>query len=204
VTAGQWYARVATVVVVRFPRLWGLFRGRLTRVFDGLAPQWDGIAASPNRLLAIGAAFDGLTEPPGTVLDVGTGTGSVARLAAERWSEADVTGVDVSPGMIAEARGATSSDRVRYEVGDASALPFPDGAFDLVSLNNMIPFFDELARVTAPGGHLAIAYSRGPQTPIWVPLDRVRNELQAREFTHFADFRAGEGRSLLARKGDRS
>jgi ubiquinone/menaquinone biosynthesis C-methylase UbiE len=204
VTAGQWYARVVTVVVVRSPRLWGLFRGRLTGMFDRLAPQWDGIGASPNRLLAIGAAFEAVPDPPRTVLDVGTGTGSVARLAAERWSEADVTGVDVSPGMIAEARRTTASDRVRFEVGDASALPLPDGAFDLVSLNNMIPFFDELARVTARGGHVAIAYSRGPQTPIWVPLDRVQNELRAREFTHFADFQAGEGRSLLARKGGRS
>jgi ubiquinone/menaquinone biosynthesis C-methylase UbiE len=128
----------------------------------------------------------------------------VARLAAERWAEVEVTGVDVSPGMITVARQATSSDRVRFEVGDASALPFPDGAFELVTLNNMIPFFDELARVTAPGGHLAIAYSRGSQTPIWVPLDRVRKALQAREFTQFADFSAGEGRSMLARKEVRS
>ena len=203
-TAGQWFARVATVVVVRFPRLWRLFRGRLTRVFDRLAPEWDTIRASPSRLNAIAAAFDGLSDPPRLVLDVGTGTGSVARLAADRWSGAEVTGVDVSSGMIAEARRATSSDRVRYEVGDASALPFSDGTFDLVALNNMIPFFDEVARVTAPGGHVAIAYSRGPQTPIWVPLDRVRNELRAREFTHFADFAAGDGLSLLARKGDRS
>jgi ubiquinone/menaquinone biosynthesis C-methylase UbiE len=135
---------------------------------------------------------------------IGTGTGSVARLAADRWSAAEVTGVDMSPGMIAEARRAAGSDRVRYEVADASRLPFPDGAFELVTLNNMIPFFDELARVTPPGGHLAIAYSRGRHTPIWVPLDRVRSEHEAREFTHFADFTAGEGVSLLARKTDRS
>jgi ubiquinone/menaquinone biosynthesis C-methylase UbiE len=103
--------------------------------------------------------------------------------------------------MIDVARRATESERVGYVVADASALPFPDGAFDLVTLNNMIPFFDELARVTAPGGNVAIAYSRGRQTPIWVPLERVRGELRAREFTHFADFAAGDGVSLLAVKG---
>jgi ubiquinone/menaquinone biosynthesis C-methylase UbiE len=203
-TAGQWYARLATTVVVRAPALWRLFRGGLTRGFDRLAPEWDTVRASPSRLDAIRAALDAVTDAPRSVLDLGTGTGSVARHVAGRWPDADVTGADVSPGMIAEARRATDPERVRYEIADASSLPFPDAAFELVTLNNMIPFFDELARVTAPGGSVAIAYSRGPQTPIWVPLDRIRPELQAREFTHFADFSVGDGVSLLARKGDRS
>ena len=203
-TAGQWFARAATVVVVRSPRLWRLFRGSLSRSFDRLAPEWDTTRASPSRLDAIGAALDGLAESPRAVLDVGTGTGSVARLVAGRWSDAEVTGVDMSAGMVAEARRLTTSGSVRYEVADSSALPFPDGAFDLVALNNMIPFFDEIARVTAPGGHVAIAFSRGPRTPIWVPLERVQKELEAREFTHFANFSVGEGVSLLARKRDQS
>ena len=203
-TLGQWFARFATVTVVRSPRLWRLFRGPLARNFDRLAPQWNTTLNSPGRLDAINAALDALGTTPRTILDLGTGSGSVARAVAARWPDASVTGADVSPGMVAEATSHATSDRERYEVADASALPHPDGAFDLVALNNMIPFFDELARVTAPGGHLAIAYSRGPQTPIWVPLDRVRRELAARKFTQFADFSAGEGRSLLARKDDRS
>ncbi len=69
------------------------------------------------------------------------------------------------------ASGTTSATRPRSRIEDA--------AFDLVTLNNMIPFFDELARVTAPGGYVAIAYSMGPKTPIWVPLERVRDELAA-------------------------
>jgi SAM-dependent methyltransferase len=201
-TLGQWFARAVTVTVVRSPRLWRLFRRRLTRSFDRLAPEWDTTRASPTRLDAMTAVLAALPAAPRKVLDVGTGTGSVARLAAARWPEAEVTGADVSPGMIAEARSA--GGREQYEVADAAALPFPDGAFDLVTLNNMIPFFDELARVTAPGGHVAIAYSRGAGTPIWVPLDRLRRELAKRDFSHFADFSAGEGRGLLARKHDRS
>ena len=202
-TAGQWYARLATVVVVRSPRLWRVFRSRLTTGFDRLAPEWDTTRASPSRLDVINLALDAVEDPPATILDVGTGTGSVARAVAERWPAAEVTGADVSEGMIAEAQ-RQATGRQRFVVADASALPFDDGAFELVALNNMIPFFDELARVTAPGGRVAIAYSRGRQTPIWVPLDRVRRELAAREFTHFADFSAGEGRSLLARKADRA
>jgi ubiquinone/menaquinone biosynthesis C-methylase UbiE len=138
------------------------------------------------------------------VLDLGTGSGAVARHLAARWTGAQVTGADVSEGMIAAARNSATTDRERYVAADASSLPFADGAFELVALNNMIPFFDELARVTADGGHVAVAYSRGPQTPIWVPLDRVQRELGQREFTHFATFSVGEGVSLLARKRDRS
>jgi hypothetical protein len=64
----------------------------------------------------------------------------------------------------------------------------------------MIPFFDELARVVAPGGAVAFSFSRGPQTPIWVPLDRLERELSRRGFPHVADFRAGEAVALVARR----
>ena len=195
-TFGQRFARFATDVVVRAPFLWRLFRGPLTRSFNRLAPEWDATRVSRERLVAIIAALDAL-DAPTRALDVGTGTGAVARLLSERWPAAEVTGVDVSPGMIAEARRLGSE---RYDVGDASALPYEDAAFDLVTLNNMIPFFDELARVTAPGGYVAIAYSMGPSTPIWVPLERVRDELQRRSFLHVANFEAGGGVALLARR----
>ncbi|MDP9283750.1 MAG: class I SAM-dependent methyltransferase, partial [Actinomycetota bacterium] len=121
-----------------------------------------------------------------------------------RWDAAEVTGVDVSEGMVREAQRRASSDRERYAHADAAALPFADSAFDLVTLNNMIPFFDELARVTAPGGHVAIAYSLGARTPIWVPPARLRAELARRGFTHVADFSAEPGVSLLARKAEPS
>ena len=195
-TAGQRFARFVTDVVVRAPFLWRLFRGRLTRSFDKLAPEWDATRVSRDRLVAMIAALDAV-GPPARALDVGTGTGAVARLLGERWPSAEVTGVDVSPGMIAEARRLGPE---RYDVGDASALPYDDAAFDLVTLNNMIPFFDELARVTAAGGYVAIAYSMGAKTPIWVPLERVRDELQRRGFLHIADFEAGAGVALLARR----
>ena len=195
-TAGQRFARFVTDTVVRAPFLWRFFRGRMTRNFDRLAPEWDETRVSRERLAPMIAALDAASAPA-RALDVGTGTGAVARLLSERWPAAEVTGVDVSPGMIEEARRLGPE---HYEVGDAAALPYEDGAFDLLTLNNMIPFFDELARVTAPGGHVAIAYSMGPRTPIWVPLERVRDELQRRGFLHIADFEAGTGVALLARR----
>ena len=70
-------------------------------------------------------------------------------------------------------------------------------------LGAMIPFFDELARVTAPGGHLVLSFSAGPETPIWVPPERLRRELDAHGFTDFADFEADGATALLARRVDR-
>ena len=67
----------------------------------------------------------------------------------------------------------------------------------------MIPFFDELARVTAPGGHVVLSFSAGPETPIWVPPERLRRELGAHGFTDFADFEAEGATALLARRVDR-
>ena len=198
-TAGQRFVRFVTDVVVRVPFAWRLFRGPMTRSFDKLAPTWEG-RISDERLAPMKVALGGLAEPPATVLDLGTGTGRVARLVAEVWPQAKVVGADVSPGMIDEARRLGGS--VQYDVADAAALPYTDGAFELVTLSNMIPFFDELARVTAPGGSVIVAFTMGDRTPIYVPFARVRAELERRGFSHVADFDAGTGTALLAKKSD--
>lgn len=198
------FARLVTDVVVRAPWLWRVFRPALSKTFDRLAPTWDSRSVDQLRLGAIALALDEVAPPPATVLDLGTGTGSVARDAARRWPDAEITGADVSVGMVEEARRRATNARQRYDVADAARLPYADGVFELVALNNTIPFFDELARVTAPGGRVAIAFSRGPETPIWVPLERVRAELERRNFAHVTTFSNGLGQSLLAVKADRA
>ena len=198
----QRFARLATEVVVRRPTLWRLFRAPLTWMFDAIAADWDATRVTPQHLVPLEAALDTIREPPARVLDLGTGTGAAARAIARRWPEAEVVGVDLSTAMIDEARARADSDRQRYEVADAAALPFEDGAFDLVTLLNMIPFFDELARVVRPGGRVAIAFSRGPQTPIYVPSARLRDELARRGFGDLTELSAGAGQSLLAVRRD--
>jgi malonyl-CoA O-methyltransferase len=152
-------------------------------------------------LLPLDAALDRLSSPPRRVLDLGTGTGKAARVVAERFPQAEVVGVDLSPAMIEEARKVLPAElfgRVRFEVADASRLPFEDGAFDLLVLLNMIPFFGELARVTAPGGRVAAASSFGPQTPIYVPPETLRKRLAPLGFGDFEELTAGEGTAVLA------
>jgi SAM-dependent methyltransferase len=203
-TAGQRLMRVITDVVVRRPRLWRVARRIVVRNFDKLAPEWDALRVDEMRLRPIDAALAAVPDAPARVLDLGTGSGAVARLAAARWPAAAVIGADVSPQMVEQARVLASSGRERYEVADAAALPFEDGAFDLVALNNMIPFFDELVRVVAPGGHVAVAYSMGDRTPIYVPLPRVRAELERRGLVAVVEQETGPGLSLLARRPERA
>jgi SAM-dependent methyltransferase len=203
VTLGQRFARLVTDLVTRFPRLWRVFRGPLTRNFDRLAPTWDSLRVTERYLSPLQVALAAVDSAPARVLDLGTGTGGGARLSAARWPDAEIVGVDLSAAMIGEARTRATSEHERYEVGDASALAFPDGSFELVTLVNMIPFFDELARVTAPAGQVAIAFTRGAGTPIYVPFERVDAELRRRGFSEIEHFEAGDGISLLARRPPR-
>ena len=198
-TVGQRFARVVTDLVVRRPELWRLFRRPLRSQFDKLAPKWDGLRR-PDMLAPVEAGLDSLTSQQVRVLDVGTGTGAVARLVAARLPEAEIEGVDVSERMIEEARRLSDSPRIRFQVADAEKLPFPDSSFDLVTLGNMIPFFAELGRVTAPGGHVLVAYSAGAETPIYVTPERLRAGLERAGFKEIAELSAGRGSVVVATK----
>jgi SAM-dependent methyltransferase len=96
-------------------------------------------------------------------LDVGTGTGGVAVRAAR--GGAEVTGSDLAPALIATAKRLAAEEGldIRYEVGDAEALPYADASYDVVSSCFGAMFAPdhaavarELARVTRPGGRLGM------------------------------------------------
>ena len=98
------------------------------------------------------------------VLDAATGTGAVAILAAQRG--ADVVGQDIAPVLVetARQRAAEEGVEVRFEVGDAEAMTYEDASFDIVLSTCGVMFAPdheavagELARVTKPGGRLALA-----------------------------------------------
>ena len=203
---GRKFARFTTNQVVRRPRLWPAFRWLTRSQFNRIAPRWDEMR-SPEAFASLEAALDALDLSPKRALDLGTGTGRAAFLVAGRYPEADVVGVDLAEDMLVEARKLTPPElagRVRFEQADAEQLPYPDGSFELVTLANMFPFFQELARVTASGGAVVFSFSAGPETPIYVPPDVLRARLGEQGFSEFADFAAGNGTALSARKGGRA
>ena len=206
ISLGQRFARLTTNIVVRRPRLWFLLRRLMRFQFDRLAPQWDSLRSSDTAYAPYEAALERVEPPPRRALDLGTGTGGAALAIARRFPEAEVVGADLAERMIEQARHNLTDDvrgRVRFEVADASKLPYEDGSFDLVGLSNMIPFFGEIDRVLAPGGFLIVAFSGGAETPIYVPTDRLRAELSRRGFADFAEFSTDPGTALLARKAGR-
>ena len=96
-----------------------------------------------------------------TVIDVGTGTGLVAREAAALVGDAGlVTGVDPSPGMVEHARVPAG---VRLLAGSAEGIPAPDDAADFVSMGyalrhigDLAPAFAEMFRVLRSGGRVCL------------------------------------------------
>jgi ubiquinone/menaquinone biosynthesis C-methylase UbiE len=95
------------------------------------------------------------------VADVGCGTGILASRIADELLPEDVYGVDMSAGMLAQARRRSSS--VQWKQAPAEQLPFDDGFLDAVVTTSAFHFFDQPAalrefhRVLAPGGLVAVA-----------------------------------------------
>ena len=102
------------------------------------------------------------------VLDLGSGAGTDSLIAAQMVGEAGrVTGIDMTPEMLAKARAAATemgATNVEFVESEAEHLPFEDETFDVVISNGVIDLipdkdavFAELHRVLVPGGRLQIA-----------------------------------------------
>jgi SAM-dependent methyltransferase len=112
------------------------------------------------------------------VLDVACGTGNLTIPAAR--AGARVTGIDIAPNLIAQARmeARAAACTIVFEVGEAEALPYLDGQFDTVMTMFGAMFASppervgaELVRVTRPGGRVAMAN--------WIPDGFVGKLLRA-------------------------
>lgn len=182
--------RALSTLVARAPWSWPLLRSWTRRFWDRMASEWD-TRTSPERLAGLRAALEHVGSPR-RILEIGTGTGSGAAALAERFPDAEVVAVDISPEMIERAQAKAA--RVSFRVADAAKLPFPDGSFDLVTQNNVPVYFRELARVTRDGGAVLVTSTFGSATPYYTPHGLLRKRFRKLGF--------GESRSEQAPPGD--
>src|SRR5262245_6727146 len=118
-----------------------------------------------DRLAAIGIGASGET-----IVDVGTGTGTLARGFALRGAK--VIGIDPDVRLLDQARrlDAAASATVEYKIGWAEAIPLPDGVADVVSAGQCWHWFDgkkaalEFSRITKSHASVVVAYFS------WLPL----------------------------------
>ncbi|HEU0024386.1 MAG TPA: class I SAM-dependent methyltransferase [Thermoleophilaceae bacterium] len=138
---------------------------RIARVYDrmnglmtaGMHHRWRERAADLARV-----------GPGDRALDVATGTGDLA--VALRSRGAEVVGIDFSEAMLDLAR--RKAPDVRFEPGNALALPYRDGEFDAVTVgfgarnfSDLALGLAEMARVTRPGGRVVVLEITTPQKP---------------------------------------
>lgn len=156
-------------------------------MFDGIAERYDML----NRILSLGmdqgwrrrTVRELSLKPGGVALDLATGTGDLALLIARESPETRVIGVDPSRGMldvaVRKAREAGLEGRVDLRVGDAQRLDLEDASVDAVSMAfgiRNVPdrpkALREMARVTRPGGRIAILELSEPRAGLMSKLAR--------------------------------
>ncbi|WP_344398511.1 class I SAM-dependent methyltransferase [Streptomyces longisporus] len=191
--------------------------------YDLLAPKFDRTPfRTPDAVLEAVASALARTGPFDAGLDLCCGTGAGVDVLA-RVCRRSVTGVDFSAGMLAVARRGERSagPAVSWVRGDARALPFAPGAFDLVvsfgAFGHFLPdelpgLFAQVHSVLRPGGSFAfpiLAPPRPTSPAFWMLLGfdavmRVRNALWRPPFVmYYRAFRLGDVRRELEWAGFR-
>lgn len=175
---------------------------------------WAPVLAPTARSLADSVRPTVDARPDAWLLDIGTGTGTLAVELVERYPSAHVTGVDSSRGMLDEARSLArrrlspaAARHLEFVRGDAGRLPFADESFDAVVSSfvfQLVPdrfaALREARRVLRPGGTIAVLTWLADDDPFEPDeaLEDAIDELELDFDDDEADHRSGNYRSAGA------
>ncbi len=175
------------------------------KVFDILAPFYDMVCTPISRLRGRVVDFTG-AEKGSRILDVATGTGKQAFAFAQKGH--DVTGIDLSKAMLDVAIKKNRFQNVRFQVADATNLPFEDKSFDVSSVSFALhdmpltvreKVLKEIARVTKPVGMIIIVDYALPMNKIGKFLIYHFVSLYEREY--YSRFIKSDFEALLKKSG---
>ena len=152
-------------------------------------PAFEACLASMRTAAQYASFFLPYLRPGMRVLDMGSGPGSITVGLAEAVAPGEVVGIDMQQSQVERARalaGERGVANVRFEVGDAYGLPFPDRTFDAVFAHTVLEYLSEpvralaeMRRVLRPGGIVGVrdvdwgTVLFTPETPLlqqWVAL----------------------------------
>ena len=140
------------------------------------SPLWSGLL----ERWFLPPLFAAMPPAPARILEIGCGRGDTTRMLLKKFPTASVVATDYDPAQVALASRRVADSRLKVRQADATALPFPDGAFDLVvEFNTFHHVADwkaavrECARVLAPGGAFAaMDEDKALFNPLFLAVDR--------------------------------
>ena len=150
----------------------------------------------------MGAVGIGLGE---RVLDVATGTGAMALMAAERVGpRGRIVGVDISLPMLGIAQPKVANNAISWMAMDGQALALRDGSFDVVTCQLGLMFFPdpwrglaEFRRVLRPSGRVGLAVLSGPEGfPYGVVFQALAGRVASERNALLLGFSLGDGHAL--------
>ena len=138
--------------------------------------RFAGERTRPCRDLAAQVALQGGGPGPLRIADLGCGPGNSTAVLAERWPQAEITGLDSSAEMLAQARKDHSRSALRWEETDIASWR-PAAPYDLVFSNAALQWvgdhaalFPRLLQAVAPGGALAVQMPGNYDAPAHVEM----------------------------------
>ncbi len=154
---------------------------QVTKMFDTISKEYDGI----NKIMTFGIdkkwrkkVINIIAENnPKYILDIASGTGDLAILAAQKTQASTIIGADISKGMLEigkkKVKKLNLSHRITMQYGDSENLPFDSNFFDAITVafgvrnfENLDKGIQEIYRVLKPDGKFVVLETSVPTSPI--------------------------------------